>query len=251
MKTFAIVSRNKTRAASLVRELRAAGFTPSSHPSFVISVGGDGTYLYAERKYPSIPKILIRDNSICNQCNDSTFQVVVRALRLGRYTIKNNPTIVATIHQGSKTRRFWCTNDFILRNKNPTQALRFTLALNGKPVDGVLVGDGVVVATPFGSTAYFYSITRKKFIRGIGVAFNNTTTFHDPLVVPDTSRLTITLIRNEAQFAADNHPVVLTLKPNDSITFARGSAHAKIIALNVGWKGMFDKLFNHRRRSLV
>ena len=132
----------------------------------------------------------------------------------------------------------------------PTQALRYTVAINGKQIDGTLIGDGIVAATPFGSTAYFYSVTRKKFVRGIGLAFNNTTIHLPPQVLPETARITITIIRNDAEFAADNNPAVLIVHPGDTITITKAHHPAKIIKLKIGWKGLIDKLFNNRRRSL-
>lgn len=45
-----------------------------------------------------------------------------------------------------------------------------------------IVGDGVLVATPFGSTAYYRSITSGHFSDGLGVAFNNV---HTPVDTPD------------------------------------------------------------------
>ncbi len=256
LKTFAIVGRNTANARRLTHELRLAGFRPSSRPVLVFSLGGDGTYLFAERKFPGIPKILIRDNSICNQCNENTLHDIIEALRTRQYAVKSNVMLAAAIQfrkgkaERAGKKQLVCTNDFILRNKDPTQALRFTVSVNGKHLGGTFVGDGVIIATPFGSTGYFYSATRKKFTRGIGVAFNNTHLHHAPLFLPDHSRVVLTVIRADAQFAADNNPSFATLHPGDSVAITKSPQAAKIVALKVGWKGVFDKLFNNRRRSL-
>lgn len=256
MKTFAIVGRNTSNVRQLTHELRCAGFRPSSWPAVVFSLGGDGTYLFAERKFPGIPKILIRDNSICNQCNENTLHDIIEALRAHQYAVKSNMMLAAAIHlrKGKKgkvgKKELACTNDFILRNKDPTQALRFTVSVNGKHLDGTFVGDGIIIATPFGSTGYFYSAARKKFTSGIGVAFNNTHLPQHPLILPEHSRIAITIVRADAQFAADNNPSIITLHPGDSVTITKSPQAAKIVALKVGWKGVFDKLFNNRRRSL-
>lgn len=44
-----------------------------------------------------------------------------------------------------------------------------------------IIGDGVLVATPFGSTGYYRSITGGTFSEGLGVAFNNV---HTPVDTP-------------------------------------------------------------------
>ena len=251
MKTFAIVGRNKTNAARLTHALAAAGFRRSSLPDVVFSLGGDGTYLFAERKFPGVPKILIRDNSACYQCGENTLYEIIDALRARRYRIKNNMTLMATITARRGKKHLTCVNDLILRNKDPTQALRFTVAINGRRLNKTFVGDGIIAATPFGSTAYFYSAARKRFTKGIGIAFNNMHAPHPPLILSEHSRIHLIVVRTTAQCAADNNPAIVTLHPGDSVTIAKGPRMAKIVELSVGWKGVFDKLFNNRRRSLL
>ena len=41
-----------------------------SDPDLVISYGGDGIFLIAERIFPGVPKILIRDSEIGNNAQD-------------------------------------------------------------------------------------------------------------------------------------------------------------------------------------
>lgn len=247
MKTIAVVGKNKKNVAFLIRELASAGFQQSKKPNVVVSLGGDGTYLFAERKFPGVPKILIRDNSICYRCDDHTFRDILSSLKHDRFVIQKNTMLHAAVKTRSGAKQMTCVNDFILRNKDPTQALRFTASINGKPVNGVIIGDGVVAATPFGSTGYFYSITRKKFGKGIGIAFNNTTCHLPPQFLPGKSSITITIVRNAAQFSADNNPSILTLFPSDTLTITISNRTAQRILLTRGLKGIFDKLFNNQR----
>lgn len=250
MKTVAVVGKNKVHVRQLLRELTTAGFRSSTKPGLVISLGGDGTYLFAERKFPHVPKILIRDNSICYQCNDHTLHEIITSLTRNQFIIQKNMMLAATVttRSGKKQKKqMTCVNDFILRNKDPTQALRFTTLVNGKAVEGTIIGDGVVVATPFGSTGYFYSITRKKFSKGIGVAFNNTTLPLPAKILSDHSSISITILRNAAQLSADNNPSIITLHPGDTVTITKSSRTAQRVMLTSGLKGMIDKLFNNQR----
>ena len=39
-----------------------------SKPEFVLCYGGDGTLLFAERHYPTVPKVMIRHSRVCHHC---------------------------------------------------------------------------------------------------------------------------------------------------------------------------------------
>ena len=65
-----VVGRNK-KSVSFVNKniLKYKNLKLSKNPEIIISIGGHGTYFYNERKYPGIPKILVRDSSISNLCS--------------------------------------------------------------------------------------------------------------------------------------------------------------------------------------
>ena len=49
----------------LEEKIKDCGFKYSEiKPDIVISLGGDGTYLRSERKWPGVPKIIVKYNSI-------------------------------------------------------------------------------------------------------------------------------------------------------------------------------------------
>jgi len=49
--------------------LKSLGFEMvKSNPDVIISFGGDGTLLSAEREYPGVPKLPIRNSQFCHKC---------------------------------------------------------------------------------------------------------------------------------------------------------------------------------------
>lgn len=203
-----------------------AHFTLTTKPEVVISIGGDGTFLAAERKFPGIPKILYRQSTICNKCGDSNIHTILKHLKQRRFSIQKINKLEATI--GKK--KLLAINDIIIRNKHIQQALRFTITTsttNNKEI----VGDGLVIATPYGSTAYFHAITKTSFSKGIGVAFNNPIINIPPIITTQATPIKITIIREEALIAADNDPTTLTIKPQQTITIKAIKQQAKIIHL--------------------
>ncbi|MDO8460423.1 MAG: hypothetical protein Q7S74_04900 [Nanoarchaeota archaeon] len=182
-------------------------------PDIVISYGGDGTFLVAERLFPSIPKLLLRKSSICKLCEDgNTYEIIKRVIE-GKIIKNIYPKLEAKIN--SRLIPLKSINDIIIRNKNQYESLRFDTIINDQTMQNI-IGDGVVISTPFGSTGYFYSITRKNFEKGIGIAFNNPTS-HQDYIIKDDLNIKIKISRGEAIISFDNIPEIHESKEGDII----------------------------------
>jgi len=225
MKSFYIVGKNKKSKDDLKKTLKRLGCQYKIlKPEMIISLGGDGTYIYSERIFPGIPKLLIRDSDICKKCNDLGFDELFMKILINNYVIVENIKLEAVY----KRKKYYATNDFIIRNKKPTKALRFNISIDNKPT-AIIIGDGIVAATPFGSTGYYNSISRNKFSKGIGLAFNNTTKPIKHRVLHENTIIKLKLLRNDAHFGIDNDPKVLTIKEKETVTIKRSKSTAKII----------------------
>lgn len=228
---LAIVGKNKGTVAEYTKLLKKNGEYSATSPDIVISLGGDGTFLHAERLYPGVPKLLVRDESICVKCEWDSFEAVVAMLRAKKFVIETHHKLEAAIRRGKKSFRKLCTNDFSLRNKFPIYCIRFEAFVNGRRIDGAMIGDGAVVATPFGSTAYYHSISGTSFKKGMGIAFNNLVKKVPHLVVGANARIRIRILRGTATFSADNDPETISLREGDSVKIKRSSSVAKIIGI--------------------
>ena len=186
-------------------------------PDLVLCHGGDGTLLGAERDYPGIPKFPLRDrrnNPKCPRHNEQTLLADFFAGRLApgrlvklRGQIAGRPPLLAI-------------NDLVLTRPLNSAAIRFRVLVNGRPLQPLLVADSVIVATPFGSTGYFLSITRGSFQAGLGLAYNNAMEGQAFNVVAADSRLEIQLLRGPAVLGADNNPSFQPLENGESVTIA-------------------------------
>src|SRR3989338_11341377 len=106
----------------LERQLKLNGLAlESQNPEVVISLGGDGTFLLAEDKYPGIPKLFIKHFSNCKDCKSHNFSGIFRKLKNKEYTLlefkKLNAKVNGTMH-------FTGINDINLHYKVP-RAVRF------------------------------------------------------------------------------------------------------------------------------
>ena len=215
------------RNANSVKPLVAmAGFEiTDKDPDFVISYGGDGTHMMAEHTYPGIPKILLKDSLICKKCSPLTNEQVLKKVIDGRYQVEN----LMKLEVSALGKTLVAMNDVILHNKDSRHAIRYNIAINEKSLGKEVIGDGVIVATPFGSTAYYRSITDSYFEVGIGVAFNNSTEQSDHVVLKEDSVITITIARGDAVVYADNQEDEIIVSEKSEITIRKSNEIARIV----------------------
>lgn len=202
----------------------------TENPEVIISYGGDGTLLSSEREYPGIPKLPIRDSQFCNKCPDHDEELLLKNLLKGKLKLKEYRKLETTILYQT----FTALNDFVIRNVNPIHAIRFQVTPSASPASGgsinnkLLIGDGMVISTPFGSTGYFKSITGQTFEKGFGLAFNNTTEKVAPIFLKDEDKVIFKLIRGTATLSFDNNPDIFNIDERSEITFKLSDKTAKI-----------------------
>lgn len=191
-------------------------------PEVIICYGGDGTVLGAERDYPGIPKLPLRSSQNCSVYSSLPREELLKMLAENKLHTVEYLKIKATACDYSIT----ALNDIVIGHKFPNAAIRFIV----HPEKEELVGDGVVVATPFGSTGYFYSITRKSFKKGIGVAFNNPHKQAVPeQILDEEASIKIVLTRGPAVLTGDNNPNMFDLAENQEIVISKAPDKAKIL----------------------
>lgn len=198
-------------------------------PDFILCYGGDGTVLDAERKYPGIPKLLVKTTRVCRKC-DFTLQElnkVLQEIKKGKFKIKEEMKIEAEF----KDKKLIALNEIQIHTKLPIHAVRFSLSINGKRFKN-LIGDGVIVATPFGSTAYYQSTGGKPFKKGIGISFNNL--YPKPIksfVVPEDSVVKVKIDRGDGWLIADNYEKFIEMEEGDKVIIKKTKEVAHFIEL--------------------
>lgn len=194
-------------------------------PDVIISYGGDGTLLSAERKFPGIPKLPIRDSKVCRKCPAHTTENLLKSLAEKTIELQIFPKLEAK----SGSVDILAINDIVVRNSTPMHALRFRIWENGEPTGpGVIIGDGIVATTAFGSTGYFKSITRTEIEQGFAIAFNNTTLPIHPVKFMQKDVFKIEIVRGPGTLSSDNNPKILTLKETDTVSIFPSKHSAKI-----------------------
>jgi len=233
---FSVVSLRNTQR--IVETLNMFGHDiDNNKPDFVITYGGDGTVLYSERKYPGIPKITIRAGSVGFKCRYSIEELedVLIKIDSGEYKLKEEMKL-ETIYQG---RKYLSLNEVQLHNASPIKAIRFSVYIENEILFEKVIGDGVVIATPFGSSAYYYSVGGEKFDKGVGIALNNPYNIKEKPVVIDEGfdySINIKILRDDGLLLFDNDSNMIKIdkqlklsKGGDNIVVKRSKDTAKFV----------------------
>lgn len=202
----------------------------STNPDLVISYGGDGALLGAERDWPGVPKIAMRDYRHNPKCSEHSEEQVLALALAGELTPRKLIKLDAFDGKGNCLSAM---NDVVLHNGDPRSAIRYAVTIDGKSFPHQMVGDGVVTATPFGSSAYYKSITGSVFYTGIGLAFNNSTEPMDHMVLNDASVIEVIITRGPAVLLADNSPREFIIEEGEKITIKKGEAETLFYGLDI------------------
>ena len=228
---IAVEGKNKIKTHLLKQNLKLLGHNVvDTNPEIVISYGGDGSFLFSEKKYPGVPKLITRDESICEKCVEGDHMFLLDKIMAGKYSIKKYPKLETTIIRNGKRTvlKSLAINDVVIRNLEQFHAIRFDLFIGPKKIGKEYVGDGIVVATSFGSTGYYYAITKTSFNSGIGLALNNTMTKKNNHRL-SSDKIKFVLNRNLAGLSVDNESKVLIIKPGDVIEIKKSKKVFRII----------------------
>lgn len=216
------------------RALSKYGFVINRfEPDIVISFGGDGSALMAEQLYPGMPRLTIKHSKVCERCavgKAHDFSKIFHKLKNKRYKVVKEMKVEGVVN-GDKEKRLVGLNEINVAHAVPTKAIRFDVSINSKLVAADLIGDGVIVATPYGSSGYFRTITGRRFSKGIGVAFNNVNKKIKYRFAPESAKVRIKLNRGPALMCADNNTTMIPLRNGDVITVKKSAEKAIIIEL--------------------
>jgi NAD+ kinase len=202
----------------------------NSSPDLVITHGGDGSLLGAEREYPGVPKLPVRDTQLTPLCaKHSSFINLFEDYRNNKL---KKTELIKLSGVTSRGEQLSGINDVFIHNVDRAGALRYRVLIGDQPYGHEIIGDGVGVATVHGSTAYYRSITHSIFKIGIGLAFSNSTEVTSHLVLPEDTAITVKITRGPAILVADNGPKSLELNEGDSVRIKKVEDCAVIYGLD-------------------
>ena len=200
---------------------------------FVITVGGDGTFLKAARYFAPLDVPLLGVNigrlGFLAQANPDEIDTLVEKIVNGKYKIQSRMMLSALDDKVS------ALNDIVVKGDSFSRTAKLFLSINNKVVCEYLA-DGIIVATPTGSTAYTLSAGGPVIVPEIDamviVPICPHTLTARPLVIPAYESVKIYSCEscNKMRLSADGQNTI-DIEQNDYIEITKSSVSAKLVIL--------------------
>lgn len=215
-------------AARVAADFRAGGFEVVDGPnaataSLLITVGGDGTLLRAARLAVESDTPLLGINTgrlgFLTELDEDDPRLDDLPSLVERGLIIDERTALEAEYGG---RRFFALNDVVVRKGEVSRIVPFGLRVDEGATTRI-AADGICVATPTGSTAYFLSAGGSLIAPSVDafgvVPLLPHTLFSRPLIVPTSSRIEIASDSESAQAHLECDGDVLSqVAPSTSVT---------------------------------
>ena len=199
---------------------------------FLISVGGDGTLLSVVRKSFKFDKAVLGINlgtlGFLTDISMEQLPKFIEDLKKNIYKIDNRMMVEGSVNLN----KFVAFNDIVISRKSISSMIKIDGKIDGKHFNSYY-GDGVIISTPTGSTAYnlsvggpiVYPLTEAFIVTP--VAPHSLT--QRPLVMPADFEIEFKIIDNQGAVVIVDDQDIYELEENQSIRIKIAKKKAKMI----------------------
>jgi NAD+ kinase len=203
-----------------------------SKVDFLISVGGDGTLLSVVRKSFKYDKPVLGINlgtlGFLTDISMEQLPSFIKDLKNSIYKVDNRMMVEGSINLN----KFVAFNDIVISRKSISSMIKISAKIDGKHFNSYH-GDGVIVSTPTGSTAYNLSVGGP-IVHPLTDAFIVTpvaphSLTQRPLVMPADFEIEFKIIDNQGAVVIVDGQDIYEVEQNQSIKVKIASKRAKMI----------------------
>ena len=205
---------------------------------FVMTLGGDGTLLRAARVVEARPVPILGINlghlGFLTCCPVDSLETAVRRLAAGDFVVEKRMTLDTRVRDTTGRESAWrALNDVVLHKGGFARVVTMWVQADGETV-AHYAADGIVVATPTGSTAYNLSAGGPVVVPTHETILVTPVSAHSlalrPLVLPPTSEITVRVEDgpDELLVTVDGQ-VGTTFAPGDTLVVRRSARPVPIV----------------------
>lgn len=219
----------------------------------VVVLGGDGLMMRAANVYPDIPLLGINFGNVgfLALVEQRDWQRALGSLFDGSYTVEDGATLEASLaRDGQALDQGWAINDVVVRGG--ARMIDLELYIDGRYVN-TYPGDGMIVSTPHGSTAYCMAAGGPILTAGVHgfaiVPISCHSPIRTPLVVSEDDVIELLLANDrDAQLVMDGRETV-SLGRGDVVRICRGKHLFRLVTFGTtNFYEAFRSKFNFQIR---
>lgn len=227
-------------AARLERLIAAAGgevVDNDQQPDMLVSVGGDGTMLGAVRRAMAWDVPVLGFNlgtmGFLTQAEPGEAGGVIERVLAGDYRVEERMTVSATVGDTTVVG----VNDVVVEKVDTTRLISLEVTIDGAPFI-TYRADGLIVATPTGSTAYSFSaggpLVDPRLAALIVTPVAAHSLFDRALVLPATSVILLRVTRDRPVRANVDKMSLGELAEGQVVEIRRGERPARFVSFRAG-----------------
>jgi NAD+ kinase len=219
----------------------------------LVALGGDGLMMHMANRYPDIPILGINFGTVgfLAMVERASWEVILKHLVAGEFSYQEGPTLhVDVLRNGSETDYGSAINDVVLRSG--IQMVDVELYIDGRYVN-TYPGDGMIVSSPQGSTAYCMAAGGPILTAGVRGFALTPISAHSPiratLVVPEQSTIELVVSNNREAHLIMDGKVATQLQRGDIIQVTAGDQPFRMIMMEgMNFYDAFRSKFNYSIR---
>ena len=210
----------------------------ASSCDLLVVLGGDGTILRAlHRMRGTVPPVFginLGSLGFLTGVHSDEWPSAVESIAAGDFQLSTRTLLRVQLDRGARSvETFTGLNDAVVSRGHHSQLIKVEVRIDGQELS-VYHADGLIVATPTGSTAYSLScggplITPSSSVICITPISPHSLTMR-PLIIPDTLELTVKVDSSgsEARLVADGQ-IEIPIGKNDQVLIKRSATQVKIV----------------------
>ncbi|MEJ7801145.1 MAG: NAD(+)/NADH kinase [Ilumatobacter sp.] len=219
----------------------------------IVVLGGDGLMMRAANSFPDVPLLGINFGKVgfLAMVEQRDWRPALDAMLSGDYRVDNGSTLSAVVERdGTSIELGWALNDVVVRGG--VRMVEIEVYIDGQYVN-TYPGDGMIVATPRGSTAYGMAAGGPILTAGVRgfavVPISCHSPIRTPFVVAEASTTQLLIAsKHDASLILDGRPTE-DLRERDVVKVTRGSHEFRMVTLaSMNFYEAFRSKFNFRIR---
>lgn len=216
----------------------------------VVALGGDGLMMRMAHSFPGVPLLGINFGKVgfLAMVERSQWQDALEHLLNGDYSIQDGPTLQCHIRRdGQREDGGWAINDVVIRSG--IQMIDVELYIDGQFVN-TYPSDGMIVASPQGSTAYCMAAGGPILTSGVHGFAVTPISPHSPIratmIVPEESEIEMAVASERDAYLILDGQLVDDLQRGDVVSVTKGVNRFRLIVTEqMDFYRAFQSKFNY------